>query len=1031
MKNKVHNNKEKENISRSAVTAQPDMLMQRTPMFGGGVIQYLLINVLIISSMLSGLSYIDVLPNYPVIFLYCAVLTALFCFPKKKYAAIGMIAVTGFAVYRMWEQVMGGVAVLILKYMKLFGFTDKGIASFITVESDDFQATLALLVYGALMSLVLYESVFVHKNLVITFIITFILPEIGLYNGNVPSYLPTFALLISWICVFAMQLSDYRINHKDPEASFTKAKRKEVYYLTGNGLKTSAFAQLSLQICLFTAAAIIVSIMATSLSGHERSENIDILRKNLANDFSYESFVEAINQMKGGFKIKLRSKKSDWGAARYSGGLSMGKLGDAHDLKFTGKTLLELTYTSQFAIDQPLYIRGYAAGDYKNGQWSVNERDWGKYIISNVWNSVNNSAMKDYQDDIMLEAITQYGILNQPYHNSDLMEYGYSQGTEQILHIKDLSESGLFFTPYFGTFFASYGTEEDYEIYTGNDAEPVGCDYATIGGNEYNTSFLYFGSPVLEYEQLGHYAFGSSHALDPAIYCLVRTALAQEMIEGTVVINNISIDEDYCAVIDQSPLVTNNICGFSKGTLLEKVCMYVDDYNQSSGDNTMYITRAKSEEDGSLDEMFDIIVLYDNSFEEVVISPSEFLNIALDTYLEDLSLNSELRLTDSDIIYNKDLSDTVYADYVFTHYLDVAIDINPDVINYINSNLYTMGNEYSTNYYNYAENVISLLNSYFESNYTYSLSVEKTPDDQDFIEYFLNEMDAGSCTYFSSAAVEVLRYYGIPARYAEGFMVPGGNSKRSKDDENTFTIDVTDKYAHAWVEVYYPGVGWMPIEFTLSDPNEINDPLATVSTTEPQVTTTTPEVTTPAETTTAPSEEKVTTTTAESSPAAEVTTSKKGGGISAATMKSIAKAAVVVIVLGVIVLGYMLLRSSAKKSIEESICGSDENENCVNLYNLILRYLACISVTCRDNISDKERCKKICDQLMDKEEPYDIRDALTAACALAVEAEMGRVTFTEDDIRSTRELLKNVKTQCYEKMTSMQRFKAKYILALY
>lgn len=63
----------------------------------------------------------------------------------------------------------------------------------------------------------------------------------------------------------------------------------------------------------------------------------------------------------------------------------------------------------------------------------------------------------------------------------------------------------------------------------------------------------------------------------------------------------------------------------------------------------------------------------------------------------------------------------------------------------------------------------------------------------------------GTTYQYATVAVLALRYYGIPARYAEGFTV------RTTENE---TASVTAENAGAWVEVYQDGVGWLPLALT-------------------------------------------------------------------------------------------------------------------------------------------------------------------------------------------------------------------------
>ncbi len=71
---------------------------------------------------------------------------------------------------------------------------------------------------------------------------------------------------------------------------------------------------------------------------------------------------------------------------------------------------------------------------------------------------------------------------------------------------------------------------------------------------------------------------------------------------------------------------------------------------------------------------------------------------------------------------------------------------------------------------------------------------------------FMLKTHRGYCQMFSGAMALVLRMHGIPARVAVGFM---SGKLRGSD-----TYVVNDRDAHAWVEVYFPGYGWMPFEPT-------------------------------------------------------------------------------------------------------------------------------------------------------------------------------------------------------------------------
>ncbi len=100
---------------------------------------------------------------------------------------------------------------------------------------------------------------------------------------------------------------------------------------------------------------------------------------------------------------------------------------------------------------------------------------------------------------------------------------------------------------------------------------------------------------------------------------------------------------------------------------------------------------------------------------------------------------------------------------------------------------------------------------YMADNYKYT-TTPKTGTVQGLTPYesFLAETQEGYCMQFATTVTLILRQLGIPARYVEGFIAKDFAS----DGEGGYMSEVTDENAHAWVEVYYPGFGWMTYETT-------------------------------------------------------------------------------------------------------------------------------------------------------------------------------------------------------------------------
>ncbi len=99
--------------------------------------------------------------------------------------------------------------------------------------------------------------------------------------------------------------------------------------------------------------------------------------------------------------------------------------------------------------------------------------------------------------------------------------------------------------------------------------------------------------------------------------------------------------------------------------------------------------------------------------------------------------------------------------------------------------------------------------TYLADNAEYTLAPHGYNDRASYIYQFLRTAKNGYCTQYASAAVLMLRYLGIPARYVEGFKTAEMNRFAG-----AYQSVIRDNHAHAWVEVYVPGPGWMTFEAT-------------------------------------------------------------------------------------------------------------------------------------------------------------------------------------------------------------------------
>ncbi|MEO1175319.1 MAG: transglutaminase-like domain-containing protein, partial [Myxococcota bacterium] len=98
------------------------------------------------------------------------------------------------------------------------------------------------------------------------------------------------------------------------------------------------------------------------------------------------------------------------------------------------------------------------------------------------------------------------------------------------------------------------------------------------------------------------------------------------------------------------------------------------------------------------------------------------------------------------------------------------------------------------------------LRLYFLREYEYTLS-QPTAGAEDPLSDFVLNAKAGHCEHFATAFATMLRAVGVPARVVGGFQ--GGVWDRSA---NTVVFRLNN--AHAWVEWYLPGRGWVTDDAT-------------------------------------------------------------------------------------------------------------------------------------------------------------------------------------------------------------------------
>lgn len=140
-----------------------------------------------------------------------------------------------------------------------------------------------------------------------------------------------------------------------------------------------------------------------------------------------------------------------------------------------------------------------------------------------------------------------------------------------------------------------------------------------------------------------------------------------------------------------------------------------------------------------------------------------------------------------------------YPDWVRERYLQLPPNLSGDVRRLARDLVADKTNNYDR---------AMAITDYLRDNIEYSLTIPKAPPGVDPVDWFLFSWKSGFCNYYATAEVLMLRASGIPARMVVGY------AQGTRKSDGSYAISGKD--AHAWPEVYFPGIGWVEFEPTVS-----------------------------------------------------------------------------------------------------------------------------------------------------------------------------------------------------------------------
>lgn len=402
----------------------------------------------------------------------------------------------------------------------------------------------------------------------------------------------------------------------------------------------------------------------------------------------------------------------------------------------------------------------------------------------------------------------------------------------------------------------------------------------------------------------------------------------------------------------------------------------------------------------------------------------------------------------------------LYTEYVYDNYLEVNTPIADE--------LEAQWGKYPVDTANERYNVAYAIRNYLQNTCTYTISPGKVPEDVDFVEYFLKDTKEGYCTYFATAAVMMFRSAGIPARYVEGYSFNVTGQEDIVKYESTYVFAgqggerltgycetfVLDSNAHAWVEFYIDGIGWVDFEVTPGNsaigssqendsanmnPEQFGDeeePTTEEPTSEEP---TTEEPTSEGETTEEPTSEGETTkptsegqTTTESNSGGNTPGGQQGtsGGEFKKLNPKVLQAILIVlgVVLGCFLITFLIILRHKKVVYARELYSSGETELdklAIFEYMIFIKLMHHIKLDKKDYMTNMEYAEfvaKSCDYV-------EIDEAIELA-KMQEKAEYAKELLTIEEISKCRQYVDTIRERIYEPKNFIQKILFKYILNL-
>lgn len=147
-------------------------------------------------------------------------------------------------------------------------------------------------------------------------------------------------------------------------------------------------------------------------------------------------------------------------------------------------------------------------------------------------------------------------------------------------------------------------------------------------------------------------------------------------------------------------------------------------------------------------------------------------------------------------------AESVYAQFVKDSYLDIDSSLKKELNNLFFKDMKKMDfNETTTRIRQMLRQTIR----YTEH------PKEDASAGNNYISWLLHDSKEGNSVSYATVAVMAYRACGYPARYVEGYHLSNDEASKMTKEQKKDVI-LTTQNAHAWVEIYRSGLGWIPVE---------------------------------------------------------------------------------------------------------------------------------------------------------------------------------------------------------------------------